>query len=180
MKVPLTKRFPINPLVIGSMGSSYGTHGWLKIFSSTEDKTNIFNYQPWFVQIFKKWDIIVLENWKYHNNQLIIKIQDIDCPEIVRKQLTNQKIIINASQLPTLEKGEYYWKDLIGCQVINIHHLTLGVVIKIIETGANDVLIVHTNIKVHNKIKNRLIPFVHNKVIKTIDLPERIIYVDWD
>ncbi|PPY07394.1 ribosome maturation factor RimM, partial [Cronobacter sakazakii] len=34
---------PVNPIVLGKMGSSYGIRGWLRVFSSTEDAESIFD-----------------------------------------------------------------------------------------------------------------------------------------
>ncbi|VFP83897.1 Ribosome maturation factor RimM [Candidatus Erwinia haradaeae] len=180
MKIPLPQWVPVNSLIIGIMGAPYGTHGWLKVCSYTEVNTNIFRYYPWFVKIADKLDIIEVARWKTYNQKIVIKIKGIDYPEIVREKLTNQEIIIHTNQLPPLSEGEYYWKDLIGCQVINIKHIVLGVVIQILETGSNDVLIVQTNLKVRGRMKEILIPFLHNKVIKNIDLANQIIYVHWD
>ncbi|VFP82763.1 ribosome maturation factor RimM [Candidatus Erwinia haradaeae] len=174
------QQHPIHALIIGTIGSPHGTYGWLKVFSSTEVQTNIFTYQPWFIHKAGKWSIVEIERWTLHHHQIIVKIKGINHPEIAKEQLTNQKIIIHNNQLPLLLEGEYYWKDLIGCQVINTQDTVLGVVIQIIETGSNDVLIVHTNFTVRDKIKERLIPFLHQKVIKNINLKTRMIYVDWD
>ncbi|HIB5761218.1 TPA: ribosome maturation factor RimM, partial [Klebsiella pneumoniae] len=41
-----TAQAPVDPIVLGKMGSSYGIRGWLRVFSSTEDAESIFDYQP--------------------------------------------------------------------------------------------------------------------------------------
>ena len=40
-----TAQAPVDPIVLGKMGSSYGIRGWLRVFSSTEDAESIFDYQ---------------------------------------------------------------------------------------------------------------------------------------
>ncbi|WP_367679757.1 hypothetical protein [Buchnera aphidicola] len=37
-------------IIIGKIGSPYGIKGFIKIFSYTEKKENIFNYLPWFIK----------------------------------------------------------------------------------------------------------------------------------
>lgn len=169
---------PMNPLVLGKMGSAYGIRGWLKMYSSTEKIESILNYQPWFIKGASDWQQISLENWKRHNRSLIIKISSIKDRETA-KLLTNCKIFVDASQLSNLKHGEYYWENLIGCQVVNICAYQLGEVIGLMETGSNDVLVVKANLKDAFGIQERLIPFLNGRVIKKVDLATHIIEVDW-
>ncbi len=154
---------PVNPIVLGKMGAAYGIRGWLKVFSSTEDAESIFNYQPWFIQRAGKWQQVELDGWKHHNQDLIIKVKGIEDRDAAA-QLTNCEIQVDSTQLPSLEEGDYYWKDLMGCQ----------------ETGSNDVLVVKANLKDAFGAQERLIPFLDEQVIRKVDLSTGIIEVDWD
>lgn len=167
-----------NFLLVGKIGKVYGIRGWLKIFSYTEKKENIFNYQPWFIinKIKKK---IILEDWKKINDNLVIKIKNIDDRQI-SMFFTNHKIYVNKFDLPNLSKNEFYWKDILGCKIININGYEMGIVTNLIQTKFNDVLIVKSNLKDFFKIKEILIPFIRNKVIKKVFLKKKIIKVDWD
>ena len=49
--------------------------------------------------------------------------------------------------MPELEEGDYYWKDLMGCQVVTTEGYSLGKVIDMMETGSNDVLVIKANLK---------------------------------
>ncbi|WP_286882348.1 ribosome maturation factor RimM, partial [Pantoea sp. UBA5037] len=111
MSRQLAAQPPVNPLVLGKMGAAYGIRGWLKVFSSTEDAESIFDYQPWFIQRAGKWQQIELESWKHHNQDLIIKVKGVDDRDAAA-QLTNCEIQVDSTQLPSLEEGDYYWKDL--------------------------------------------------------------------
>ena len=66
--------------------------------------------------------------------------------------------------------------DLIGADVVNIQGENLGKVTGLLETGANDVLQVHSTDSLNKK--ERLIPYVET-VIKEIDLASSRIIVDW-
>ncbi|AKZ65780.1 ribosome maturation factor RimM [Candidatus Palibaumannia cicadellinicola] len=174
---------PINPIVLGKISVVYGIRGWLKIISFTQSANSIFDYQPWFINISSTggtWQKITIDDWKYHNNTIIIKSNSINNREEA-KPFTNCQIIVEASQLPNLANGEYYWKDIIGCTIETLNGDQLGTVINLIETGSNDVMVVKTNLKKYFSKKNDLlIPFLYGQVIKTVDLTNRIIKVNWD
>ncbi|PKH19805.1 ribosome maturation factor RimM [Enterobacterales bacterium CwR94] len=179
MSKQLTAQPPANPIVMGKMGSAYGIRGWLKVFSSTEDAESIFDYQPWFIQRAGQWQQVELEAWKHHNQDLIIKVKGIDDRDAAAR-LTNAEILVNSDSLPELETGDYYWKDLMGCQVVTVEGYELGKVIDMMETGSNDVLVVKANLKDAFGVKERLIPFLNDQVIKNVDLTTGIIEVEWD
>jgi len=170
---------PKQPIVLGKMGSTYGIRGWLRVFSSTEDAESIFEYQPWFIQRAGKWQVIELEGWKRHTQDLIIKVKGVDDRDAANL-LTNCEIVVDSKQLPVLEDGDYYWKDLFGCQVVTTSGYELGKIIDMMETGSNDVMVVKANLKDAFGLKERLIPFLDGQVIKKVDLATRTVEVDWD
>ncbi|MGS0630050.1 MULTISPECIES: ribosome maturation factor RimM [Photorhabdus] len=170
---------PVKPIVLGKLGSAYGIRGWLRVFSSTEHAENIFEYQPWFIQRAGRWQHIELEAWKHHNQDMVIKIKGIDDRDAANL-LTNCEIIVDSEQLPELDAGDYYWKDLMGCQVVNTAGYSLGTISDMMETGSNDVMVVKANLKDAFGIKERLIPFLDGQVIKKVDLATKTIEVDWD
>nr|CAB3502480.1 unnamed protein product [Digitaria exilis] len=149
------------------MGSCYGIRGWLRVFSSTEDADSIFNYQPWFIQKAGKWEEVELESWRHHNQDIIIKLKGIDDRDAANA-LTNCEIIVDSSQLPQLEEGDYYWKDLMGCQVVTTEGYSLGKVIDMMETGSNDVLVIRANLKDAFGIKERLVPFLDGQAFEGV------------
>ena len=75
--------------------------------------------------------------------------------------------------MPPPAQDEYYWADLIGLAVVNVQDQPLGRVKTLIETGANEVLVVVDG------ERERLLPFVEH-VVKSVDVPGGTIRVDWD
>ena len=70
------------------------------------------------------------------------------------------------------EEDEYYWADLVGMSVVNREQAVLGEVVKLMETGAHDVLVVH------GEYGEKLIPFVSH-YIDGVDVENCKITVDW-
>ncbi|MBK4716431.1 MULTISPECIES: ribosome maturation factor RimM [Tenebrionibacter/Tenebrionicola group] len=170
---------PVDQIVLGKLGSPYGIRGWLRVFSSTEESEGIFDYEPWFIQRSGQWQQLEIESWRHHNQDIIVKLTGVDDRDAANL-LTNCEIVVDAAQLPALDEGDYYWKDLIGCQVVTSAGYDLGKVIDMMETGSNDVMVIKANLKDAFGIKERLVPFLDGQVIKKVDLTTRSIEVDWD
>ena len=79
--------------------------------------------------------------------------------------------------LPELKGAEYYWTDLEGLAVTHRGKRALGRVAYLLETGANDVLVVQGGDDGKQEI---LIPFLPESVILDVDLTAGVIDVDWE
>jgi len=166
-------------IVVGKLGASYGIRGWLKIFSYTDNTESIFDYSPWFIKQKGEWVEQKVESWKRHNKGLVVKIEGLNVCENAQL-LTNFEIAIDPAVLPELPENEFYWRDLIGMQVVTDKGYDFGIDSDMLETGSNDVLVVKANLKDAFGQKERLIPFLEEQVIKLIDRQVRRIEVDWD
>ncbi|MFC6276800.1 ribosome maturation factor RimM [Psittacicella hinzii] len=164
-------------LTVGKLGSTYGYKGWIRVNSYTEQATNIFNYPNWLVNLNGNMTPVTVEDWKVHANHLVCKL---DCLHTLEeaKAFNNLYVYVKNEDLPELE-GEYYWKDLIGCKVVNQEEYELGTVKQILETGANDVLELTAPLNDQYGRKDRLVPFVDQYLVK-VDIQNKLIVVDWD
>ena len=165
--------------VVGKLGSTYGIRGWLRVYSSTEYEESIFDYQPWFLKIKDQWQPTEIESWKHHNHELIVKLKNVIERETAQTR-ANVESGVDLSVVPELEDGDFYWHDLIGCQVVNLQGYQMGTVREMMETGSNDVLVVRANAKDAFGKQERLIPFLYEQVVKRVDLTTKTIEVDWD
>lgn len=159
-------------LIIGKIGSTYGTKGWIKITSYTEVIAQILDYRPWYIEDANTWKPIEIEKSQLHGKGIIIKFTGFDSPEQARL-LNGKNIAIQRSQLPKLAKNEYYWSDLKGLTVIDQNGHVLGKVIYLIETGSNDVLVIKGK-------KEYAIPYLLGKVITDVDLAKSEMRVNWE
>jgi 16S rRNA processing protein RimM len=81
--------------------------------------------------------------------------------------------------LPDLEAGEYYWSQLENLLVYTESGVLLGRVSHLMETGANDVLVVKGTAESIDR-EQRLIPWLPDQVVKEVDLDSGLMRVDWD
>ena len=133
-------------VTLGKVGAVYGIKGWLKIHSFTDDQEAILDYFPWSLKLGNKVQSVEITDWRKHNNGLVVKVAGIDDRDIAQK-LVGSEIFVSEDALSDLPEGEFYWRDLIGMSVVTDKGYDLGQVSDIMETGANDVLVVKANLK---------------------------------
>jgi len=104
--------------------------------------------------------------------QLCLLLEDYEGD--VKISNINSKIKIRRSELPKLSNESHYWSDLEGLSVLNSEEKLIGIVDSLIETGANDVMVVNTT-----KDKRILIPFVMHEIIKEVSIELNYVKVDW-
>jgi 16S rRNA processing protein RimM len=157
-------------VVIGRLLSPWGLRGWLQVHSFTDPREGIFSYRPWFIDGVEA----KVEGHKISGKRLVVKLAGIETPEEARTW-SQREITIHRDQLPALPAGEFYWHDLVGCEVVNQQGHQIGVVSQVLSTGANDVLDVQRS----DSEANVLIPFVQETYISGVSLDSRSILVDW-
>ncbi|ABL99097.1 ribosome maturation factor RimM [Shewanella amazonensis] len=167
------------PVVVGKIGSTYGVKGWMKITAYTDSVEGIFDYSPWFLKEHGEWREVKVSQWRFHGKAVVAELEGVSNREQAQ-MLTNCEIGILAEQMPELPEDEFYWRDLIGCEVLNTKGYNLGKVDQILETGSNDVLMVKANAKDAFGKTERMIPYLPDQFVLEVKLSEKQIIVDWD
>ncbi|HHJ35793.1 MAG TPA: ribosome maturation factor RimM [Gammaproteobacteria bacterium] len=178
-------------VILGKITGVYGVKGWVKIFSYTEPMEAIVEYSPWYIRAGNikntsagevPWREVKLKSGKRHAKTVVAKLEHCNDRDQAMVYVGTE-IAIELQQLERLrEKNEYYWRDLIGLRVINQQDIELGVVKSLLETGANDVLVVSEGegTDSEKEIKQHLIPWTMDIAIITVDMEKGLIVVDWD
>ncbi len=159
-------------LELGKISGVFGVKGWVKVYSYTDPREGITNYSPWRVKLKGQWREYTVEAGQRQGKTVIAKLEGIDDRDQAML-LSGGLIAIRPDQLQPLAEGEYYWHQLEGLQVVNLQGVELGIVDHMMETGANDVMVVKGD-------RERLIPFTRGHTVERIDLDEGVITVDWD
>lgn len=155
----------------GRITGLFGVQGWVKVFSHARPREAIVDYSPWLVKTAGDWREMVVEAGRAHGKGVVVKLAGVDDRDQA-SQLIGADIAIRYAQLPPPSKGEYYWAQLVGLEVVNLAGQSLGKVDHLFETGANDVLVVRNG-------KERWLP-VTADVFREVDLEAGLIRVDWD
>ena len=157
---------------VGKISGVFGVKGGIKIFSFTDPRENVLTYSPWMLKKGNEVKEVKLQNGQRQGKSIVASLEGITDRDQAA-ELIGWEILIDKHQLPKADAGEYYWRDLIGLNVVTQQGVELGIVKSMMETGANDVLVVLGD-------RERLIPYVQEQVIVNVDLKEQKITVDWD
>ena len=163
-------------VLVGRIVGLFGVRGWGKGLSYTEPRDNILRYSPWYVCEGDTWRAVRLLDGRRHGSGIVAHLEgctDRDAGAV----LVQRDVAVRRAQLPKPAPGEYYWQDLIGLRVVTVAGEELGRVDHIMETGANDVLVVRSG---QDGSHEELIPFVRGAVVTEVDLDHGLLRVDWE
>jgi len=164
-------------VVLGHVSGVYGVKGWLRIYSETKPVQNIVKYKPWFIHKNNAWQEVIPLKGKKHGKGVVVQLEGLDDRQQAA-ELKGCKIAIQRDQLPDVSHGdEYYWTDLEGLRVENLEGFYLGEISHLFETGSNDVIVL---VSEQEGDRERLIPYIQDQVVKSIDLDKSLMVIDWD
>jgi len=162
---------------VGHVHTAYGIKGWVWIMSRTEPIANIFAYGPWYLDRAGTLSQATLADHRAQGKGLVAQFagcEDRNAADL----LIGATIWVPKSVLQAQADDEYLWSDLIGLRVITQQGVLLGKVDDMMETGANDVIVVAA-CDGSVDAQERLLPWI-DPVVLDVDLDARCITVDWD
>ena len=159
------------PVVLGRINGVFGVKGWVKVFDFSRKRGGILDYPRWLVGQGEDWNERALVAGQCHGKGVIAQLEHCDDRDQAMT-LIGSEIAVKPEWLTPTADGEFYWFQLEGLAVFNLEGESLGTVDHLLETGANDVLVVKSE-------RDRLIPYVPERVHE-VDLEKRRIIVDWD
>ena len=160
-------------LKVGKIVNTHSLKGEVKVISSTDFEEQRFKKGSKLLitrgnQLIRE---VVVQSYRNHKNFLLVKFEGIDSVEEAEK-LKNLQIKIDSDEVGELEENEFYFHEIIGCEVFDENRKLLGEIIEILTPGANDVWV----IKGQNG-KEILIPYIED-VVKKIDIENKKIDIE--
>jgi len=178
-------------LVVGKITGCYGVKGWVKIHSYTEPRENFLGFGKWVLLRRGASEPIEFDDGRVQGKGLVAHIAGVDDRNLA-EAYSGLEVAVQADSLPALEEGDYYWSQLQGLQVWcrepredgssteggTEERVLLGTVDYLIETGANDVLVVKPSAGSIDD-RERLIPYLPGDVVTRVDLERAEMEVNW-
>ena len=192
---------PADLVELGRIAGAYGVRGWIKIqpHGRADESVLLSAREVWIglprlgspgVQLpgvglphmpgpgsppggSLAWRRVALLEARIHADVLLARLEACESREQAA-ELKGSAIALSRSCFPASAPGEYYWVDLIGCEVIGEQGVVLGRVLAVEDFGAP-----HPVLSVGGPDRETLlIPFVA-PIITEVDLAAKRITADW-
>lgn len=164
----------------GKITGAYGIKGWVKVHSFTDPPENLLDYDAWGLtppgadgkqeQVPDALRQIKPLAGRMQGKALVAQLQGV-ADRTAAEGLRGSAIWIAEHVLPGLEDGDYYWRDLLGLRVVTEYEgqtLLLGEVDHLLETGANDVLVLRPCAGSIDE-RQRLVPYLPEAVVVSVE-----------
>ncbi len=172
---------------LGRITGHYGVRGWVKVHSDTQPRDNIVRFSEWVLlprgravagqhEVTRR--VKVVEG-REQGKTIVARLEGIEDRDAAQSVI-GCGIAVGREELPSLGQDEFYWTDLVGAEVSTVEGIRVGRVIRLFETGANDVLVVRDERDGSKAGAEVLVPWIRPDVVAQVDLQLRQITVDWD
>jgi 16S rRNA processing protein RimM len=156
---------------LGFVGAPYGVRGWIKLRSHTDPPERLLDHRSLRIGHGSVWRDYRIEANGRSGGALTVKLAGVEDRDQAQA-LRGAKICVPRSELPQRDDRDYYRADLVGCDVVNLEGVELGVVHHFIETPAQVLMVVRGTEEIW-------IPAVPQH-LRRVDLQARRVVVDWN
>lgn len=157
-------------LRVGVISNTHGIRGEVKVFPTTDDVSRFEKLKKVILDTGKEHINLEVSGVKFFKNLVILKFKGIDNINDIERYKGCDLLVTRENAVP-LEENEYYIVDLIGCTVITDEGDTLGELVDVMTTGANDVYVVEGE-----EGKEILLPYTEECILN-IDVEKKEIKV---
>ena len=179
-----TATLPDDAVEVARVGDAWGVKGWFKVLAYSAHPEAVFASKRWYVQPpergarhFTGTRLLRISQIKRHGEALAAQSLDIT-DRSVAECLRGARVFVPRTFFPSLQADEYYWVDLIGCEVVNREGVVLGTVKDLLATGPQTTLVLAGPDAETDRDGQRMIPFV-NAIVDTVDVAAKRIVADW-
>ncbi|MEZ3504965.1 MAG: ribosome maturation factor RimM [Lachnospiraceae bacterium] len=146
-------------LRVGVISSTHGVKGEVKVFPTTDDPARFKALKTVLLDTGKEHKALEITGVKFFKNKVILKFKGFDNISDIEKYKGMDLLISREDAVP-LEENENFIADLIDMTVVTDRGETLGTLVDVLETGANDVYVIETEGK-----KEILLPAIKDCIL---------------
>jgi 16S rRNA processing protein RimM len=155
---------------LGFVGAPFGVRGWVKLRSHTDPPERLLDHRSLRIGHDDVWRNYRIEASGRSGGALTVKLKGVEDRDQAQA-LRGAQVCVPRSELPPRDDRDFYRADLIGCEVVNIDGLELGVVQHFVETPAQVLMVVRG-------AQEFWIPAVP-QYLRQVDLQARRVIVNW-
>ncbi len=185
---------PADLIEVGRVVEAYGVRGGLKVQPFSGQPDALLAARKWWLSKGAEVRSVRVESAKRHGAAIAASwagVADRDQAQAWK----GWSVLVPRSQFPAPAEGEFYWVDLIGCELLGIaangtDKVILGTVADVSDNGAHAILRVSRVVPVapgeptqplldaKGREQEVLVPFV-DAYIRNVDLGAKFIDSDW-
>jgi len=190
---------PDTPVALGRVTAPFRTRGWIRVRPYTRRAADILRYRRWHIGGGAPFEVAACR--VHRAGEVVASLATVN-DRTAAAALAGLDVTVPRAQLAPLAEGEHYWRQLHGLRVVQGGGCSaendgrdsgnggcdsgngdadpgndgggLGSVAGLMETGANDVLVVRDG-----GGGEQLIPWTA-QVVREVNLARGFIRVDWD
>jgi len=162
----------MRPVTLGRIGAPHGVRGWVRVQSATRPPEAILEFEVWLIDAGAGPVRHRVIDSRIQSKSILVQLEGCEDRDTVAA-LRHAEIAVARDDLPPAGPDEWYWADLVGLTVETVDGTGLGHVDHLMETGANDVLVVTGE-------RERLIPWIQGEVVRAVEIEAGRLIVDWD
>jgi 16S rRNA processing protein RimM len=156
---------------LGFVGAPFGVRGWVKLRSHTDPPERLLEHRNLQIGREGAWrNYRVVESGR-SGGALTVKLAGVEDRDQAAA-LRGAEVRVARAELPRRDDKDFYRADLIGCEVVNLAGIALGVVQHFVETPAQALMVVRGE-------REYWVPAVPQH-LRRVDLTARRVVVDWD
>ena len=158
-------------LRLGHITGAHGLRGALRMRPDNRDSDTLANVARVFLELDgESHEYRLLDSRRINRSTTRIALEGLDGPGAA-DALKGAAVMIALGDLPPAGLGEFYYFQIIGCEVHTTDGRRIGTVEEVFSTGANDVWVVRDG------PKEVLVPVIED-VVKTMDLDRRVVMIE--
>ena len=159
-------------LQVGKIVNTHALQGEVKVISNSDFKEDRFKKGSQLVIDFNGDHIeVTVATHRVHKGADLLKFKHLNSINDVEK-FKGCSLLVSADELDELDENEFYYFEIIGCQVVTTDDEVIGEISEILETGANDVWVVKRPGQ-----KDALIPYIED-VVKSVDIESKKVTIN--
>jgi 16S rRNA processing protein RimM len=162
---------PTDLIEVGRVIDAYGIRGWVKLAPFNDPRDSV-------LKTARRWWLpdgssLQIDRARTHGATVVAHPLGFE-DRTAAERLRGLTVRVSRSDFPASAKDEYYWVDLVGCEVSNPRGEVLGVVDRVEDHGAHPILLL-----AGPEPSALMIPFVPEWIVE-VDIASRRIVADWE
>ena len=161
-------------LNVGKIVNTHGVRGEVRVVSKTdfpEERYKKGSVLYIFKQNQKEPIKVTVASHRQHKQFDLLTFEEVGSLNEA-EQLKESILKVEKEHLGSLDEGEFYFHEIIGCEVYDEEDKLIGQIKEVLTPGANDVWVVGRKGK-----KDALIPYIPS-VVKTVDISSKKVHIE--